>query len=231
MKRIQTHPVGNWSLRWGRVSNARDQSSEFIVGKSVIINVIFTGLGTFEKIGGMMRRYRSWLTIISILLLGTAVCSQGAEIKMGMIDFQVAIEKSQAGQKMEAEWKKEGERMEAELTKDKEELTALKEKLEREAMVMSREAREEKEIEFRVKARNLQEKEKRYREEFIGKQRQEVGKIQKVVVEIAQELGKKEGFTMVLNKVGVVIYHDSAVDLTDRVVQLLDQRLATKSAQ
>lgn len=150
---------------------------------------------------------------------------------MGMIDFQVAIEKSQAGQKMEAEWKKEGERMEAELTKDKEELTALKEKLEREAMVMSREAREEKEIEFRVKARNLQEKEKRYRDEFIGKQRQEVGKIQKVVVEIAQELGKKEGFTMVLNKVGVVIYHDSAVDLTDRVVQLLDQRLAAKSAQ
>ena len=177
-----------------------------------------------------MRRYRSWLTMVLMLLLSTAVCSQGAEVKIGMIDFQVAVEKSQPGQKMEAEWKKEGERMEAELTKDKEGLTALKEKLEREAMVMSREAREEKEIEFRVKARNLQEKEKRYRDEFIGKQRQAVGQLQKVVVEIAQELGKKEGFTLVLSKAGV-LYNDASVDLTDKVVQLLNQRLAGKGAQ
>jgi len=177
-----------------------------------------------------MRRYRSLLVIVLTLLLSTAVCSQAAEIKIGMIDFQMAVEKSQPGQKMEADLKKEGERMEAELTKDKEELTALKEKLEREAMVMSREAREEKEIEFRVKARNLQEKEKRYRDEFIGKQRQEVSKLQKVVLEIAQELGKKEGFTIVLSKAGV-LYYDSSVDLTDKVVQLLNQRPAAKSAQ
>jgi outer membrane protein len=117
--------------------------------------------------------------------------------------------------------------MEAELTKDKDELTALKEKLEREAMVMSREAREEKEIEFRVKARNLQEKEKQYRNEFVGKQRQEVDKLRTVVLEIAQELGKKEGFTLVLSKVGV-LYHDASVDLTDKVVQLLNQRMAGK---
>ena len=95
---------------------------------------------------------------------------------------------------------------------------------------MSREAREEKEIEFRVKARNLQEKEKRYRAEFVGKQRQEVDKLRKVVLEIAQEVGKKEGFTLIVSKVGV-LYHDSSVDLTDEVVKLLNQRLAGKGSQ
>lgn len=175
-----------------------------------------------------MRQFKSVSMGVIMIILSLAVSSQAADMKIGVIDFQVAIGKSQPGQKLEAELKKEGERMEAELTKDKDELTALKEKLEREAMVMSREAREEKEIEFRVKARNFQEKEKSFQREFIGKQRQEIAKIQKVVVEIAQELGKKEGFTMVLNKAEIVIYHDSTVDLTDRVTQLLNQRMAGK---
>lgn len=177
-----------------------------------------------------MRHSISVYMVALILVFSTTVGLQAAEIKIGMIDFQAVVGKSQPGQQIEADLKKDGERMEAELTKDKEELTALKEKLEREAMVMSREAREEKEIEFRVKARNLQEKEKRYRAEFMGKQRQEVDKLRKVVLEITQELGKKEGFTLVLSKVGV-IYHDSSLDLTDKVVQLLNQRLAGKGAQ
>jgi outer membrane protein len=175
----------------------------------------------------MMRQFKSFYMVVLMIVMGLAVCSHAAEMKVGIIDFQEVVEKSQPGQKIEAELKKEGERMEAELTKDKDELTALKEKLEREAMVMSREAREEKEIEFRVKARNLQEKEKRYRSEFMGKQRQEVDKLRTVVLEIAQELGKKEGFTLVLSKVGV-LYNDASVDLTDKVVKLLNQRMAGK---
>ena len=177
-----------------------------------------------------MRHSISVYMVALILVFSNAVGLQAAEMKIGMIDFQAVVGKSQPGQQIEADLKKDGERMEAELTKDKEELTALKEKLEREAMVMSREAREEKEIEFRVKARNLQEKEKRYRAEFMGRQRQEVDKLRKVVLEITQDLGKKEGYTLVLSKVGV-LYHDASVDLTDKVVQLLNKRLAGKGAQ
>jgi outer membrane protein len=167
---------------------------------------------------------------VLIMLLNCPVFTYAAEIKVGIIDFQQVVEQSEPGQKIEASLKTEGERMEAELNKDKDELKSLKEKLEREAMVMSREAREEKEIEFRVKARNLQEKEKRYRAEFVGKQRQEVDKLRKVVLEIAQDVGKKEGFTLIVSKVGV-LYHDSSVDLTDKVVKELNQRMAGKEIQ
>jgi outer membrane protein len=177
-----------------------------------------------------MKMVKSYSLIAILVSIGFAVSAQTAEIKIGVIDFQRVVEKSQPGQKVETGLKQEGERMEAELEKDREELNALKEKLEREAMVMSREAREEKEIEFRVKARNLQEKEKRYRAEFMGKQRDEVEILRKEVLEIAQEIGKKEGFTMVVSKVGV-LYHDPGVDLTEKVVQELNKRLAGKAAQ
>ena len=177
-----------------------------------------------------MQLNKSVHIILMMLVLGIAFNVQAAELKFGLIDFQRVVEKSTPGQRVEADLKKEGERMEAELKKDKEELQALKDKMEREAMVMSREAREEKEIEFRVKARNLQEKDQRYRQEFVGKQRQEIDNLRKVVLEIAQEIGKKEGFTMIVSKVGV-LYNDPSVDLTDKVVQLLNKRLAGKDAQ
>ncbi|MGD9331790.1 MAG: OmpH family outer membrane protein [Desulfobacterales bacterium] len=177
-----------------------------------------------------MRQLTALVIIVFISILGLAFNSQAADIKVGVIDFQEVVGKSEPGQKIEAGLKKEGERLEAELTKDKETLKGLQEKLEREAMVMSREAREEKEIEFRVKARNLQEKEGRYRSEFVGKQRQEIDQLRKVVLEIAQEIGKKEGFTMVVSKVGV-LYFDPSIDLTDKVVQELNKRLANKGSQ
>lgn len=177
-----------------------------------------------------MQLRKSAFIIVFALALSLGFSAQAADLKVGVIDFQQVVEKSDPGQRVEAGLKQEGERMEAELTKDKEELEALKEKMEREAMVMSREAREEKEIEFRVKARNLQEKDQRYRAEFVGKQRQEIDKLRKVVLEIAQEIGKSEGYTLVVSKVGV-LYNDPAVDLTDKVVKLLNQRLAGKGAQ
>lgn len=168
--------------------------------------------------------------IMMLVCIGFAVNTPAAEIKIGVVDFQRVVEQSEPGQKMEAGLKNESERLEAELEKDKQELEGLQEKLKREAMVMSREAREEKEIEFRVKARNLQEKDRKFRQDFRDKQRVEVDNLRKVVLEIAQEIGKKEGFTMVISRVGV-LYHDPGVDLTDKVVQQLNKRSAGKSSQ
>ena len=168
--------------------------------------------------------------ILIALALNFGFGAQAAEVKIGVIDFQQVVEKSEPGQRVEAGLKKEGERIEAELTKDQDELKALKEKMEREAMVMSREAREEKEIEFRVKARNFQEKEQEFRKMYVEKRNKEVNNLRKVVVEIAQEIGKKEGFTMVMSNAGV-LYNDPAIDLTDKVVAMLNQRLPAKGAQ
>lgn len=172
-------------------------------------------------------RTTSIYILVMILVIGLGGPVLAAEVKIGTVDFQRIVEQSEPGQKVEAGLKQEGERMEADLEKEKEELKNLQAKIEREAAVMSQEAREEKEIEFRVKVRNLQEKEKRYRAEFVGKQRQEVDGLRKVVLEIAQEIGKKEGYTLVISNAGV-LYQDPAIDLTEPVIKILNKRLAGK---
>ncbi len=159
-----------------------------------------------------------------------AIDAGAAEIKIGVVDFQQVVNKSEPGKKFEAGLKTEGQQMEAEIEKGKEELKALKEKLDRESMVMSEEAKEEKQIEFNVKLSGLQKKQAQFRKDFVTKQRQGVGKFRVEVLEIAREIGKKEKFDLIISK-DALLYMDTGVDITPKVIEVLNQRHKDKAGQ
>lgn len=162
---------------------------------------------------------------LAVFLVGflAALPAAAAELKIGIVDFQKILMESKSGKKIDADLKKERQRMESDFEVKKKELDDLKKKLERESMVMSREMREEKEIELRVKLKGAQDLEKQYRQELMKQEQSEVKQLQQEVLEIVEELGKKEKFTFITSKLGV-LYADSAIDLTDRVIKVLDGR-------
>jgi outer membrane protein len=90
-------------------------------------------------------------------------------------------------------------------------------------MVMSEKAKEEKQIEFNVKLSGLQKKQAQFRKDFINKQRQGVGQFRNEVLEIAQAIGKKEKFALIISK-DALLYRDAAVDITPAVIKELNQR-------
>lgn len=148
---------------------------------------------------------------------------QAAETKIGAVDFQRIVKNSNQGNKIEAELKAESERIRAELEAQKKELEDLKGKLEREAVVMSREVKEEKEIEFRVKVRNLQEADRQHRQDFNKLRAEKLQALQNEVLEIVTDLGKKGNYDLILSEISV-LYASSAVDLTDAVIKTLNAR-------
>jgi outer membrane protein len=158
-----------------------------------------------------------------VVVLVSSISANAAELKIGVVDFQQIIDESEPGQKFEAELNQEGQQMEAEIEKSKEDLKQMKEKLEREAMVMSEKAKEEKQIEFNVKLSGLQKKQAQFRKDFINKQRQGVGQFRNEVLEIAQAIGKKEKFALIISK-DALLYRDAAVDITPAVIKELNQR-------
>lgn len=165
------------------------------------------------------------LSVIFLLVffLSVASAAKAADVKIGVVDFKQILENSDVGKEVNSDLKKEFKRMESDFETKKNELEELKKKLEREAMVMSQEMREEKEIELRVKLKNAQELEKKYRQELMKQEKSAVNEIQKEVLEILQDVGKKEKYTVISSKIGV-LYADDAVDLTDRVIKMLNQR-------
>ena len=177
-----------------------------------------------------MRIFLIGAAILMAMIALPLIAADAAELKIGVISFQKVLTDSEPGQKFGADMKQERQKMEAEIKQSGDELKALKEKLEREAMVMSEKAKEEKQIEFNVKLSSLKKKDEQFRKDFMTKQRQEVSRFQRDVLEIAHEIGKKEKYSLIISK-EALLYMDGAVDITPKVIKAINKRHQSQGNQ
>ena len=169
--------------------------------------------------------------VFSILFFVTS--SYGADVaKIGVVDFQKILEKSDAGKKATIEINKRGKEMEEDLKNKGEEIDAKKKKMEREALVMSKEMREEKEREIRIQINDFKSLKTRYMNDFKQQEAQHVREIQKQVLKVVTEMGKKEGFLIIFEKREAgVLYAPNAIDITDRLIQKYNAEFAKKDSK
>lgn len=167
----------------------------------------------------------------AILFLFSLTVSYGADVaKIGVVDFQRILEVSSPGKSAQAEIKSRGEEMEADLKEKGTELEELKKRLEREVLVMSKEMREEKEREFRIKINDFKSLETKYKEEFKVLNNRLVNRIKKDVFELIEDIGKKEGYLLIFEKREAgVMYSPNAIDITDKLIPLYNKKVAQQA--
>ncbi len=172
-----------------------------------------------------MRAYRfariSFIFLIFILCSHLALAADVA--KIGVIDFQKILETSAAGKAIQTELKAKNEEMAADLQRKGAEIENISKRLERESMVMSKEMREEKEREHRIKVNDFKTLQKKYRAELQKLQVELMQKLQTDLSDVTAEIGKKEGYLLIMDKRGVV-YAPTSVDLTDKIIQQLNKK-------
>jgi len=173
-----------------------------------------------------MKEYLKMVLFSMVFVLGAFLNLQAADAaKIGLVDFQKVLDNSTTGKSAQAEINKKGQAMEAEIRKMGEEAEALKNNLEREALVMSREAKEEKERELRAKVSDLRAVQNKHMQTFREAERELVQKIQKEVMDLVKEIGVKEGYQLILEKreSGAVYFLDS-MDITNQVIEAYNKR-------
>jgi outer membrane protein len=147
--------------------------------------------------------------------------------KIGVIDLQKILEASAAGKSIQAELKKEKDKMEANLKKKGAEIENIRKRLERESMVMGKEKREEKERESRIKINDFKSLQKKYRSDLQKLEGKLMQQLSDDINAIVNEMGKKEGYLLIINKLGV-IYSPNSIDVTDKVIGKLNTKFTKK---
>jgi len=177
-----------------------------------------------------MRMCKMALAIIFSICISVA-SSYGADVaKIGVVNFQRILENSDAGKMATAEINKQGKEMEESLKKKGEEIEEMRKKLERESLVMSKEMREEKEREIKINIMDFKSLKDKYMADFKQEEARLVRGIQKEVMEIIEEMGKKEGFLVILEKrEGGVLYSPDTIDVTDRLIQQYNTKFSQKA--
>ena len=175
-----------------------------------------------------MRIVKYGFAISILVLLYFSSFSFAADVaKIGIIDLQKILETSDAGKSIQNELKIQKEKMESDLKQKGTEIETIGKRLEREAMVMSKDMREEKEREQRIKINDFKTLQKKYRSELQRLEVQMMNELQDQLKNLVESIGKKEGYLMIINKLGV-LYAPTSIDITDKVIQQLNAQTAKK---
>ena len=156
-----------------------------------------------------------------VLMMLSAGSVHAADSKIGVVDFQKVLTDSETGKKIQAEMQEKGKGMEAKLMAAGKEIEGLAEQMSREAMVMSKEKREEKQRELEIKKYDFQSLQKKYQMEFRELEGIQIEKIKNEIFKMAAKIGEKEGYLLIIEK-SAVIYYPKSVDITDQLIKQYD---------
>lgn len=163
-----------------------------------------------------------------LILMATMLAASlaHAEFKIGYVDVHTAVEQSAIGKKAKEEMKKEGEKKQKELDKKKADLDKMNEDIEKKKSVLSEEALQKRSQELQGEVQKFRENVQKAQVELQKKENELLEPIVKKVKSVIEKIAKDKGFNMVIRSNQndqIVLYADSATDLTDETVKALDK--------
>ncbi len=164
---------------------------------------------------------RKGLILGVVLLLVAVAIPARAEVKLAYVDIQRALNECQAGKKARTSIRADAERAQAKLQKEQAAVQALKDELDKKGMLMPPDQRQNLEDELGRKMRGFQDDVKNERDELRQKDNEVTGAIVRDLATVVRQLGEKNGYTMVMEKNGLLWGIPSA-DITDEVIRAYD---------
>ncbi|MBI5233103.1 MAG: OmpH family outer membrane protein [Deltaproteobacteria bacterium] len=164
----------------------------------------------------------------AIILAGAFFLSapvSSAELKIGYVNLQKALNDSEAGRKAKDYLQIEAKAKEDDLVKKEEELKSIKEQLDKKGSVWNKETKDAKEKELQEKSEEFLKQRMKYAEELNKKKKQSEEKIIEDLRLIVEELAKKKGYTYIFEQaLGGVLYAPKDADLTNALMEFYDKR-------
>ena len=169
----------------------------------------------------MYGKKMSW--VMGIVLLGFIESIWAADLKIAYVDIRKAVNESNSGKEAKKSITKDVEKAEHLNAEKQKELQTMKETLEKQAPMLTTDARAAKEKEFQSKLRDYQrwvdDNQKEIQQKTMEMNQSVVIGLQKVI----EKIGTDEGYTLILEKnENIVLFATKAIDITDRVIKLFD---------
>jgi len=163
-------------------------------------------------------------TVMIAVLLAHGIGLGEDSIKIGLIDLQRCLQECKEGQKVIKLLKDKKAVLQTQLDTKQKELLELRNELEKQAMMLSMDAQEDKKKTIERKTRELEYFYKDLNEEMIRAQEKEKKEILKELSKIIEKIGSEGNYTLITErKAGGVLYCADSVDITEKVIRAYDQ--------
>ena len=167
--------------------------------------------------------------LIATLLLCTACAVSGnvaAELRIGFVNAAKLLEEAPQAAAARDNLQQEFAPRDRELVSMQKEIKALEEKLGRDAAVMSETERRNLERDILNRKRDLKRSQDVFREDFNLRRNEELGKLQKLVIETIRAFAQEQKYDLMLTD--GVLFASDAVDVTAKILQRLKDGAGAK---
>ncbi len=168
----------------------------------------------------MMRKITLFgmLALFLVTMNGAAFAAS----KIAYVEVGKVLQESPQVKAVKEKIRKEFSKRDDQLVSEQKKLRKLKEKLQRDASIMSEAEGKRLERDIIARTRKLKNAQSEFQEDLALRQNEELGKLRKVIAEVIVKVAKKGGYDLVLES-GVVWANDK-VNITKQVLQELKKK-------
>lgn len=142
-----------------------------------------------------------------------------AELKVGFVNIPAVLEKAPQAEKAKKRLEQEFSPRDKQLVSQQKEIQSMEEKMSRDASVMSDSEKRNLEKDVLNKKRDAKRAQQEFSEDFNVRRNEELGKLQRRIVEAIREIAKDQSFDLLLTD--GVIYANDQIDITNQVQKKL----------
>jgi outer membrane protein len=171
-----------------------------------------------------MRKLSILLALILCFLFQNGAMAAGTAFKAGIVDIERCMKESSEGKRITESLKQELDAMQQRYAKAQKELTDLQKEIEKQSLMLSTEAKENKQIEYDKKNRDFSYLSQDLTEEAQTAQQDANQKILKQLYATIQSVAKLQGYDLVLEKSNTgLLYSSEAIDMTDQIIKEINK--------
>ncbi|MDO9424058.1 MAG: OmpH family outer membrane protein [Methylobacter sp.] len=142
-----------------------------------------------------------------------------ADLKVGFVNIPAVLEKAPQAEKAKKRLEQEFSPRDKQLVAQQKEIQSMDERMAKDAAVMGESARVNLEKDILNKKRDAKRAQQEFSEDFNARRNEELGKLQRRIVEAIREIAKDQNFDLLLTD--GVIYASDKIDVTSQVQQKL----------
>lgn len=164
------------------------------------------------------------LVLAGIMALGLAAgTASAADVKIGYVDMQRALNSSEAGKEAKEQLAARLKKYQDEINGKQDELKKLKDELEKQGMLLSETARAGKERDYQLKLKEFQRFTKDAQDELQGKDEEFTRKILEEMDKVIKEYGRTNGYAFIFAKNdSLMVYANDKADVTEEVLRIFN---------
>lgn len=157
------------------------------------------------------------LGLAAVLAWGTAASDE--PIRLAVVDLDQALNSTEEGKAAREELARKQREAEAKVQPRIERFQELQEELKSKKFVLSEEALYQRQLDLIELKNEIESEMKELEGKFKVDQERIVGPLRKKLVDIVQEIGRQEGFTLIVERgTPGLLYSREALDITDSVI-------------